>query len=69
MTRAIILVLDSFGVGATADADKFGDVGADTFGHIAAARADSAAGPIQLPNLTKVGLFHACQEFTGTFSP
>ena len=30
MTRAIILVMDSFGIGASADADKFGDVGANT---------------------------------------
>jgi len=68
-TRAIILVLDSFGVGATADADKFGDVGADTFGHIAAARAESDAGPLKLPNLARLGLFHAGQESTGSFSP
>ena len=31
MSRAIILVLDSFGIGATDDADQFGDVGANTF--------------------------------------
>jgi len=68
-TRAIILVLDSFGVGATADADKFGDVGADTFGHIAAERAVSAAGPLKLPNLARLGLFHAGQESTGAFAP
>jgi len=68
-TRAIILVLDSFGVGATADADKFGDVGADTFGHIAAERAVSVAGPLKLPNLARLGLFHAGQESTGTFAP
>ena len=69
MTRAIILVLDSFGVGATADADKFGDVGADTFGNIARARAESDKGPLQLPNLDRLGLFHAGQESTGEFSP
>jgi len=69
MKRAIILVLDSFGIGATADADKFGDVGADTFGHIAEARAKSAAGPLQLPNLARLGLFHAGQESTGSFHP
>ncbi len=68
-TRAIILVLDSFGVGATEDADKFGDVGADTFGHIAEERAKSAAGPLRLPNLAKLGLFHAGQESTGRFHP
>ncbi|MDH4055127.1 MAG: phosphopentomutase [Gammaproteobacteria bacterium] len=67
MTRAIILVLDSFGIGATADADRFGDVGADTFGHIAEQRAKSAAGPLRLPNLSSLGLFHAGQESTGNF--
>ncbi|NQV87476.1 MAG: phosphopentomutase [Woeseiaceae bacterium] len=68
-TRAIILVLDSFGVGATEDADKFGDVGADTFGHIAEQRAKSAAGPLRLPNLSRLGLFHAGHESTGSFHP
>jgi phosphopentomutase len=68
-TRAIILVLDSFGIGATADADKFGDVGADTFGHIAQERANSSAGALKLPNLASLGLFHAGQESTGTYSP
>ena len=67
LTRAIILVLDSFGIGATADADRFGDVGADTFGHIAEQRAKSAAGPLRLPNLSSLGLFHAGQESTGNF--
>ena len=69
MTRAIILVLDSFGIGATADAEKFGDVGADTFGSIARARAESDKGPLQLPNLARLGLFHAGQESTGEFAP
>ena len=36
MKRAFIMVLDSFGIGATEDAERFGDVGADTLGHIAA---------------------------------
>jgi phosphopentomutase len=68
MGRAIIAVLDSFGVGATADAEKFGDVGADTFGHIAAERAASDAGELQLPNLAKLGLFHAGRDSTGSFA-
>lgn len=67
MPRAIILVLDSFGIGATADAEKFGDVGADTFGNIARARANSEAGPLRLPNLAKLGLCHASKESTGSF--
>lgn len=67
MSRAIILVLDSFGVGATADAEKFGDVGADTLGSIARVRAESDAGPLVLPNLARLGLFHASEESTGSF--
>lgn len=69
MGRAIIAVLDSFGVGATADADKFGDVGADTFGHVAERRAGSDAGPLRLPNLARLGLFHAGRDSTGRFAP
>ena len=67
MARAIILVLDSFGIGATADADRFGDVGSDTLGNIARVRATSADGPLRLPNLSKLGLFHASKESTGEF--
>jgi len=67
MTRAIILVLDSFGIGATADADKFGDAGSDTLGSIARLRAASDAGPLRMPNLAKLGLYHASKESTGSF--
>lgn len=67
MARAIILVLDSFGIGATADADRFGDAGSDTLGNIARVRASSAAGPLRLPNLSKLGLYHASKESTGKF--
>ena len=67
MGRAIILVMDSFGIGATDDADQFGDVGANTLGSIARARASSAAGPLDLPNLTRLGLMHAAMESAGEF--
>ena len=67
MARAIILVLDSFGVGATSDAESFGDTGSDTLGNIARERA-AAGKPLQLPNLAKLGLFHAGQESTGEFA-
>ncbi len=67
MGRAIILVLDSLGIGATDDADRFGDVGANTFGHIAQERAGSDAGPLKLPNLAKLGLFHAGKDSAGEF--
>lgn len=35
MKRAIILILDSLGIGAAADAPQFGDAGSNTLGHIA----------------------------------
>ena len=34
MNRAIIIILDSLGLGASADAAKYGDQNSDTFGHI-----------------------------------
>lgn len=65
MKRAIVLVLDSFGIGATSDAGRFGDEGADTLGAIARYRA-AAGKPLQLPNLARLGLFHAHSESTGS---
>lgn len=49
--RVILIVLDSLGVGAMPDAAKFGDAGADTLGHIRAAR-----GGLALPHLCALGL-------------
>ncbi|NIL95247.1 MAG: phosphopentomutase [Woeseiaceae bacterium] len=66
MGRAIILMLDSFGIGATDDADRFGDAGSDTFGHIARERA-AAGTPLTLPNLARLGLYHASRDSTGKF--
>jgi len=66
MTRAVILVLDSFGIGATADADKFGDTGANTLGHIAERRT-SAGRPLAIPNLARLGLLHAARDSCGSF--
>ncbi len=73
MKRAIILVLDSFGIGAATDADKFGDTGSDTLGHIAEQCAQGLAdnemrkGKLTLPNLSTLGLGLAAEESTGTF--
>ena len=66
MGRAIILVMDSFGIGATDDADKFGDVGANTFGSIAAQRAKNDS-PLKLPNLARLGLMNAAKESAGSW--
>ncbi len=72
MPRAIILLLDSFGIGATDDAGEYGDVGANTFGHIAQACAEGKAnqfglrhGPLQVPNLARLGLIAALQASSG----
>lgn len=45
-----LIVLDSVGVGEAPDADRFGDVGADTLGHIA------KEASLYIPNLEKMGL-------------
>ncbi|MEH6546605.1 MAG: phosphopentomutase [Sneathiella sp.] len=71
MTRAIIIVLDSFGLGAARDAELFGDVGADTFGHIIDAAINNRAdapyrkGELNLPNLERLGLFAAHDTYHG----
>jgi phosphopentomutase len=71
MSRAFILLLDSFGLGATPDAHHFGDEGANTFGHIAAWAAKQGT-PMALPNLEKLGLAAAahiaCGEWADGFS-
>jgi phosphopentomutase len=72
MARAFLFVLDSFGIGGAADAERFGDSGADTFGHIAAAcatgKADQAGlrhGSLAIPNMMRMGLGEAAMVATG----
>lgn len=48
--RCLLLILDSVGAGALADAADYGDEGADTLGHICASR------KLEIPNLEKLGL-------------
>ncbi|MDJ0654707.1 MAG: phosphopentomutase [Xanthomonadales bacterium] len=64
--RAILLVLDSLGIGATDDADQFGDVGADTLGHLAERFARHSDTVLDIPNLSALGLVRAHRESTGT---
>ena len=49
--RAIIVVLDSVGIGEQPDAAEFGDVGSHTLGNIRKVR-----GRLELPNLTALGI-------------
>jgi phosphopentomutase len=67
MSRAFILLLDSFGLGATPDAGKYGDVGANTFGHIAAWAAQNGT-PMRLPNLERLGLAAAAHKASGEWA-
>ena len=50
MKRIFIIVLDSFGIGALPDADRFGDAGANTLASCA------ASGVLQIPNMIAAGL-------------
>jgi phosphopentomutase len=72
MARAMIIVLDSLGCGASADAADYGDAGANTLGHIAAHCARGLAdrpglrqGPLAIPKLAALGLPQAHRASTG----
>lgn len=49
--RIFLIVMDSVGIGEAPDAEKFGDKGSDTLGHIA----DKMNG-LKMPNMGKLGL-------------
>ena len=65
MKRAIILVLDSLGLGSTEDSHLYGDTGSDTLGHIIEAcdsdkgNNSERNGPLMIPNLIRWGLGEA----------
>jgi phosphopentomutase len=73
--RAFLVVMDSVGIGGAPDAARFfngdvADTGADTLGHIrdacAAGRAEQGrSGPLHLPNLAALGLYHAADLASG----
>jgi len=70
--RAIIAILDSFGVGATDDAVEFNDHGSDTFGHIVEYCANTeknGRAPLQIPNLLALGLGLAADASRGAELP
>ncbi len=70
--RVCILLMDSFGIGASLDASRYGDEGANTFVHIYEACAQGKAdistvrqGPLKIPNLAQLGLYHAAVASSG----
>jgi phosphopentomutase len=76
MPRALLIVLDSVGIGGAEDAAVYGDEGADTLGHIAVACAQGRGdrpglrkGPLDLPHMAALGLGLACEASTGRLPP
>ena len=76
MARALIIVLDSVGIGGAPDAQAYGDAGANTLGHIAVAcaegrgdRAGMRTGLLQLPHLDALGLGLAVHAASGLLPP
>ncbi len=75
MKRAIIIVLDSLGIGASADAESYGDNGSNTLGHIADYCAEGMAnnelrrGYLNIPNLQRWGLVAAANKSCGKELP
>lgn len=68
MSRAFLIVMDSVGIGGAPDADSFfndglPDTGANTVGHIAAAR------PLNMPALASLGLGAAVRLASGVEAP
>ena len=63
--RALILMMDSFGIGATPDACHFQDQGSNTLGHIASWSLAQRGRPLVLPHLEELGLGAAAREATG----
>lgn len=62
--RVIVMVLDSFGIGALPDAADFGDTGSDTLGHIDKYCADNSLA-FKIPNMLKLGLGKAYSNVNG----
>ncbi|WP_457106080.1 phosphopentomutase [Methylobacterium sp. P5_C11] len=76
MARALLIVLDSVGIGGAPDADRYGDSGSDTLGHIADGCADGRgdraglrSGALRLPHLAALGLGLAAAGASGRIPP
>ena len=61
--RVVLIVLDGVGIGELPDAAAYGDVGANTLGHVA-----EACGGLRLPNLLRLGLGHLL-KLPGSVAP
>ena len=66
LLRIFVIVMDSLGIGAMPDSEKFGDIGVDTFGHIL-----ERMRTLDIPNLRKLGMLnlHSGGDMTGVKQP
>ena len=74
MGKAILIILDSLGIGGAPDANFYNDEGANTFGSIAMACANGDAdigrkGSLMVPNLESLGIYSATRLSTGLTFP
>ncbi len=74
MGKAILIVLDSLGVGGAPDASLYNDEGSNTFGSIAFACSNGDAdigrkGSLKVPNLESLGIYSATRLSTGLTLP
>ena len=74
MGKAILIILDSLGIGGAPDANFYNDEGANTFGSIAMACANGDAdigreGSLMVPNLEALGIYSATRLSTGLTFP
>ena len=74
MGKAILIVLDSLGIGGAPDAKFYNDEGANTFGSIALACVNGNAdigrkGSLNVPNLESLGIYSATRLSTGLTFP
>ena len=60
VSRVMVCVLDGVGAGAQPDAASYGDLGADTLGHVLAQTA------VDLPNLYRLGLGEVIDRRSGS---
>lgn len=70
MGKAILVVLDSLGIGGAPDAEQFGDKGANTLGNIISKCSREEAnigrsGPLRIPNLEALGIMNALKVSSG----
>ena len=74
MGKAILIILDSLGIGGAPDANFYNDEGANTFGSIAMACVNGDAdigrkGSLMVPNLESLGIYSATRLSTGLTFP